>query len=175
MWLQNEIGSRLPKSLFQPPVKYIGIHLRFSDNVIDFEKDFSRLANITRDFNNFLSKANNIRKDTGISRIYLATDYAAIVDTLTKEEKDGFTFSFQPDAPRTNTKDHLWFNTSRKSSAAAIATDVEVLRRADYLIGSFHSNVYRLATELNTAYNAGKYPITMKRHLTVDLEWYEDP
>jgi hypothetical protein len=174
-WLRHQIESRLPQSLFQPLVPYIGMHIRFSDNVQDFEKDFSRLANITRDFHNFMMKANEIRKDTGITTIYLATDYAAIIDALSHEENNGFKFYFQPDAPRTYTKDHLWFKASRDSSAASVATDVEVLRRADYLIGSFQSNVYRLAVELNTAYHAGKYLLTMHRHRTVDIEWYEDP
>ena len=58
---------------------------------------------------------------------------------------------------------------------AAIATDLEVLRQADFLIGSHQSNVYRLATELNWAFHTSKYPRLMKRHHTVDIEWYEDP
>ena len=64
----------------------------------------------------------------------------------------------------------MWFGKSKASSAAAIATDLEVLRKANYLIGSFQTNVYRLATELNMAYHADKYPLYQHRHYPVDVE-----
>jgi hypothetical protein len=150
-WLRNQIESRLPQSLFQPLVPYIGMNIRFSDNVQDFEKDFSRLANITRDFNTFMMKADEIRKETGITMIYLATACTAIIDALSNEEKNGYTFYFQTDAPRMYIMDNLWFRASRESSAASVATHVKVLRRADYLLGNVQSNVYRLALEANSA------------------------
>ena len=56
--------------------------------------------------------------------------------------------------------------------------DIETLRRADFLVGSFQSNVYRLAAELNTAYHVDKYEWSvgaMNRIFPVDIEWYEDP
>ena len=59
--------------------------------------------------------------------------------------------------------------------AAAVATDIEAMRRADFLVGSFQSNVYRLGAELNMAWLVDKYPIHMDRHRTVDVEWFEDP
>jgi len=64
-----------------------------------------------------------------------------------------------------------WFVKSHQQNVGAIVADLEMLRRANYLVGSFQSNVYRLAAELNSAYHHGKE----KRIYAVDIEWYEDP
>lgn len=64
-----------------------------------------------------------------------------------------------------------------KHQAANVMADLEALRRADFLVGSFPSNVYRLAAELNAAYNDGtKYSPHAQRIFAVDdVEWYQDP
>ncbi|CAB9513368.1 expressed unknown protein [Seminavis robusta] len=56
-----------------------------------------------------------------------------------------------------------------------LLSDLELMRRADFLVGSFQSQMFRLATELNTAWFTGRYPPAMKRHWPVDVEWFENP
>ena len=52
---------------------------------------------------------------------------------------------------------------------------METLKRADYLVGSFQSNVFALAAELNTAYHNSRYPLNLERIIPVDIEWQENP
>jgi hypothetical protein len=171
--LKSEVEPRLPsEELFSN--KYIGMHIRFSDNRPAFEKDFGRNASATRTLANYLSIAQGIRDETGISNVYLATDNPRIVDQIPQYSKH-WKFWVQKDVIRSDSEASLWFRNDRSTTAAQVAADLEVLRRADYLIGSFQSNVYRLATELNTAYMVDRYPISRKRHRPVDVEWYEDP
>ena len=173
--LLAEMQARMPLTLNQE--KYIGVHVRFSDNIGSFRTDFGRDAVQTRNLNVFMDIAQTIRSTTGISTIYLATDSNRVLDTLKNHTvwfRD-WTFVVQANVPRTSGDEWFWFQNSRAYSAAAIATDLEVLRNADYLIGSFQSNVYRLAAELNTATHLDKYPLYQNRHYSVDVEWYEDP
>ena len=182
--LQSEMQLRLPKDLLlgaagaaTTTTPYIGMHIRFTDNVANLWKDFGRNANETRSLSHIMEIAQEIRAETGISTIYLATDSIKTLQALQDSSYNnaGWSFVVQQNVPRSAGTEWTWFKQSRGSSAAAIATDVEVLRRADYLIGSFQSNVYRLVAELNTAYHVGKYPLHRNRHRTVDVEWYEDP
>ena len=174
--LQSEMDKRLPRAkLLDAQTPFIGMHIRFTDNVANLWKDFGRDANATRSLTHFMDIAQEIRTKTGISTIYLATDSIKTMQQLQDSKYPEWTFVVQDDVPRSSGTEWTWFRNSRASSAAAIATDIEVLRRADYLIGSFQSNVYRLAAELNTAYNFDKYPFQMDRHRSVDVAWYEDP
>ena len=56
-----------------------------------------------------------------------------------------------------------------------IATNVDALHGADCLVGSFQSNVHRLATKLNAVYHVHTYPIHVQQHCAVDIEWCKDP
>lgn len=174
------MASRIPKELDDGTIPYIGFHIRFSDNIRDFRHDFGRDAAVTRDFTGFMAHAEYLRQtfNPNIPTIFLANDIADIVAESKKPEyADHWTFFQQHDVQRTkgNKFQSMWFAGGRSVAAPAIATDLEVLRRADYLVGSFQSNVYRLATQLNQAYNTGKYPWYLPRHRAVDVEWYEDP
>ena len=124
-----------------------------------------------------MSIAQEIRDETKISRIYVATDNQDILMQLAESHfnKDWEFHVQKAEVLRSNSSEYMWFRNQRSDMGASIATDVEVMRRADYLVGSFASNVYRLAAELNTAYMVDRYPITLPRHRTVDIEWYEDP
>ena len=175
-YLKTAIESRLPSDLKNGKIPYIGIHARFSDNIRDLARHFGRDAHITRNLNNFLRIADGIRRETGVSHIFLATDSIEVMKQLKEiDSKSDWTFWVQNDVQRAESNDFMWFKDFRESMTAMIATDIEGLRRADYLIGSFQSNVYRLAAELNTAYHTGRYSTHQLRHHTVDIEWYEDP
>ena len=176
--LAEEIKRRMPPTLGDVP--YIGFHIRYSDNIDDFIGGFGRDATKTRDFSRFMANAETYRAEhphLDLKTIYLATDSTKMLKASKdpKWRKRGWTFVSQKDVQRSTGTGRIWFAAGRKFGAAGIATDVECLRRADFLIGSFQSNVYRLATELNMAWMTGKYPISMPRHRTVDVEYYEDP
>ena len=177
--LQREIDARFPRQLLDGR-PYIGFHIRFSDNIRDFRRSFGRDAAVTRDFTRFMAHADYIRSQHAphIRAIFLATDNQDILAESEKPEyASQWTFVRQENVQRTagDQLQFLWFAAGRSSAAPAIATDLEVLRRADFLVGSFQSNVYRLAAEANLAYHTGRYSWHMARHRTVDVEWYEDP
>eukprot|EP00966_Prymnesium_polylepis_P290453 6709521-Prymnesium_polylepis.1 len=71
----------------------------------------------------------------------------------------------------------MWFKENREGQAANVVADVEALRQADFLVGSFQSNVYRLAAELNHAHHGGRtYSPHAQRIFSVEsIEWYPDP
>jgi hypothetical protein len=125
--------------------------------------------------------ANSIqRQHPDITDVYVATDNEKIA-RMTKSDmyNSSWTFHLQKGVRRASSDSgFMWFAKHRAAGAGAIAADIETLRRADFLVGSFQSNVYRLAAELNTAYHVDKYEWSvgaMNRIFPVDIEWYEDP
>jgi hypothetical protein len=193
--LQAQITARMPSELVShgknkvdSETIWIGFHIQYTDNIKDLHRHFSRDAAATRGFYRFMELLAEIicswhfstsHTDKGHSYIiYLATDNTKVVEESRQRKwKDlGWKFITQEQVQRSHSQgERLWFSDGRGSAVGAIATDIEVLRRADFLVGSFQSNVYRLAAELNTAWHVGKYPLGMQRHYTVDVEWYEDP
>jgi len=175
--LNEVVNSRLPRSLLDLNEPYIAFHIRMTDNVEHLADHFGRNATVTRSFGRFMEIADRIRRDHHTLRhIYVATDndYAAAM-TL-KGDYPNWTFHIQDDVKRSDSASKfMWFQDHRAGSAGAIGADIETLRRADFLVGSFQSNVYRLAAELNTCYHTSRYLWDMKRIHTVDVEWYEDP
>jgi hypothetical protein len=191
--LQDEIDQRLPILLQVPPQPFIGMHIRYTDNIPDFAKGFARNATYTRQLSRYFNIAEQIRIQSNFPShqhhhqqqqqqqhhqptIFIATDHANVIEWATQLFQ-GWTVIGQADnnVQRSTSQQRVWFATGRSSAAGAIATDLEVLRRADYLIGSFQSNVFRLAAQLNTAFNVHKYSVHTMRHFTVDIDWYEDP
>ena len=71
----------------------------------------------------------------------------------------------------------LGFPNVGDAAQAFTEADVEALRQADYLVGSFQSNVYRLAAELNSAFHGGRTysPHTQRIFPVESVEWYADP
>ena len=178
--LQSEIDQRLPHDLLRSNEKFIAFHVRFSDNRQDLMKFWGRSAQQTRALERFMGIANQIREenpDLDLKTIYLATDSNEKVREARNRHSDSWNIVIQESVKRSRGKAHqyMWFKDQRGTSASAIATDVEVMRRADFLVGSYQSNVFRLSTELNLAHHAGKYLRSKKRFYTVDIEWYEDP
>jgi hypothetical protein len=155
---------------------YIGMHIRFTDNRNSLQHEFGRDAAVTRSFDNFMEHAKRIRHLYNVSTIYISTDCDQIVpQTNRRVYRNRWKFVFQDNVQRGSSRRHLWFQEGRASAAAGIATDLELLRRANFLIGSHQSNVYRLACQLNHAHFTEKYRYDMRRHFSVDVEWFEDP
>jgi hypothetical protein len=172
-WLQNEMEQRLHKAPINTP--YIGMHIRFTDNIPDLAKSFGRNATITRSLDRFVQVADRIRQQhPTIRTIYLATDHAQMVEWAQKQYTQ-WTWVSQLQVQRTTTNNRMWFAQGRSTAGAEMATDLHLLKQADYLIGSFQSNVFRLAAQLNTAHNVDRYSVRQRRHFTVDVEWFEDP
>ena len=161
---------------------YIGFHIRYTDNVASLWKDFGRNATVTRDFDRFMAHANSVRRqDRRLRHIFISTDSSEMIRASQASQwaAQGWSFLVQQDVPR-RTLDKsgmMWYRDLRSSEALHVAADIEGLRRADYLVGSFQSNVYRLATQLNAAYHRAKYPTSVERMYAIEpeIEWYEDP
>ena len=51
---------------------------------------------------------------------------------------------------------------------------LSALSHARFLIGSYASPYYRVATALNTAHYIGMFALSNRRHWGVDIEWFED-
>jgi hypothetical protein len=173
----KEINSRLPRTLLDLNKPYIGFHIRMTDNVGHLAGDFGRNATVTRSFGRFMEIANNIRKDhPTLKHVYVATDNEHAAAAALKGGYPNWKFHIQNDVKRSKSgSDVMWFKDFRAGTAGLIGADIETLRRADFLIGSFQSNVYRLAAELNTGYHTSRYLWDQKRIYAVDIEWYEDP
>ena len=180
-YLREALERRLPKELLESGHRYIAFHIRLTDNVHDLERDFGRDALVTRSFDRYMEIANHIQQQyPDIAHIYIATDNEKIAKLMDSGMYDAsWTFHLQQDVKRASSDSgFMWFANHRAAGVGAIAADIETLRRADYLVGSFQSNVYRLAAELNTAYHADKYEWSvgaMDRIFPMDVEWYEDP
>lgn len=177
-FLREQIKRRYPANIEKDV--FIGFHVRYTDNIQDFQKHFARNATLTRDFARFMEQAEAIRgrfPQKHIRRIYLATDNPQVIQhsQQLRWKKLGWQFISQTNVQRSSTQDRMWFREGRGSAAGAMAADIEVLRRADFLVGSFQSNVFRLACELNVAWHVANYPLEMQRHWAMDVEWYEDP
>jgi len=176
---KGEIESRLPHSLLALNEPFVAFHIRMTDNVHDLAHDFGRNATITRSFERFMAIANNIQSENpGLKHIYVATDNEDAAARALKGDGQypGWTFHIQSGVKRSSaTSEFMWFRNKRAGTSGAIGADVETLRRADFLVGSFQSNVFRLAAELNTGYHTSRYLWDKKRIYSVDIEWYEDP
>jgi hypothetical protein len=180
-WLQEEIRRRLI-DIYPVDRPFIGLHVRYTDNIPDLSKGFGRNATYTRQLSHFSGLATDIAKRhkalTGVELrdVYIATDHAQVL-SWARTLFVGWHVWGQDgsDVQRSTTQNRIWFARGRSSAAGAMAADLEVLRRSDYLIGSFQSNVYRLASQLNTAWHIDRYSVHALRHFTVDVEWFEDP
>jgi hypothetical protein len=181
-FLQQEMQQR--RLALDHDVLYIGMHIRLTDNIPDFAKSFGRNATWTRRLERFMEIAEHIRQETRpkqpeISTIYIATDHAEVLSWARRDfaKNHRWTFVGLPAAQvqRSTTQQRVWFSKGRSMAAGAMAADLDMLRKADYLIGSFQSNVFRLAAQLNTAWHVAKYSVHQQRHFTVDVEWFEDP
>eukprot|EP00934_Nitzschia_sp_Nitz4_P007476 Nitzschia sp. Nitz4//scaffold352_size16485//14344//15684//NITZ4_008860-RA/size16485-processed-gene-0.8-mRNA-1//1//CDS//3329548909//7466//frame0 len=178
-WLEAAIRPRLFYPTDRP---FVGIHVRYTDNIPDFAKAFGRNATQTRQLERYWQVAQERivahRKRNQlppIRDIYVATDHELVI-AWTQRLFVGWTVWSQTGfVQRATTQQRIWFAQGRSTAAAAMAADLEGLRRADYLIGSFQSNVYRLAAQLNTAYHVSNYSVHEDRHFAVDVEWFEDP
>ena len=161
---------------------YIGFHIRYTDNIGDLRRDFGRDASVTRSFDHYMRKAGEIRSklELAVRTIYLATDSELMLNRSLEPRwaSDGWRFIHNPLARRSSGTGWMWFREAgREGQAANVAADVEALRQADYLVGSFQSNVYRLAAELNSAFHSGRTysPHTQRIFPVESVEWYADP
>jgi hypothetical protein len=162
------LSNVLPLPMGTP---YIGMDLRISDEQHRLSYDhFGRYSEVVHSMDNFMIEAEQIRSETGISIIYLVT-----LDTFWRDwirrlymqiRYSGWTIYIQNHAP---------WKRHRAATATNVDTDFEILRRADYLVGSFQMDTFRLVTELNTVYHSDTYLWHVNRHRTVSIEWFENP
>ena len=126
---------------------------------------YGRNATVTQTMYRYMKIANVIRKEhePSLKTIYLitdGTDDVPLPDNL-EDKWPGWHF-IRP------------FSLTANDEKAMLAS-LECMRQATYLIGSFQSQMFRLAAELNAARYSALYPVTKRRHWTVDVEWFENP
>lgn len=176
---------------------FIAFHIRLTDNDRDFLSGFGRNGSVTRSFERYMAFADAIRSRhsrRALHHIFVATDsvLAYYEAKQSRWRNAGWVVHANPSVPRATTAaKRNWFRSSRSRELENVMVDVEALRRASFLVGSFQSNIYRLGAELNTAYhetNLTSMPEQAERQrgfaaqlnplqriFTVDVEWYEDP
>jgi hypothetical protein len=134
---------------------------------------FGRDSAVTQDFGRYMELANMIRERTGdssLNTIYFITDGVTGVvppEAFEKKYPDWqFVQIFAADETETATS----LGVEERTVAS-----LEVMRKADYLVGSFQSQTFRLAAELNAAWFAARYSPSLHRHWPLDVEWFENP
>jgi len=125
---------------------------------------YGRNATVTQSMNRYMAVANRIRKkhEPMLETIHLVFDGTDALDRIEEKWPDWTFIRHAPEQP---------FNEQDVSTLAALT----VLQEATYLVGSFQSQLFRLAAELNTAFHSNQYPAAKRRHWTVDVEWFESP
>jgi len=165
--------------------RYIGMHIRHTDNKDAISLVWG-LKNAYIPMDKFLKHAEAIRQQhPDVNTIFLATDSDFIVSQMEQMKpnllKRGWTIVLNEDAFRSNATQGSkldWFVQYRQSMGFDIVLDVDTLKRADFLIGSMISNVFRLGVELNHAHRiflGTDQDCTSQRYYSVDVPWYADP
>ena len=157
---------------------YIGLHIRLTDNVDTIRRDFMFEPKRMFALDNFLKIARQIRSvHSNVSTLFVATDSRDVEEEVTRRAPaEGWRLIIQPhsQAQRVTGHEWLWFKKPNAGQAVdGVIADVEFLRRADFLVGSMISNVFRLAAELNYA-SRTRAPKWRTIH-TLDLPWYQHP
>jgi hypothetical protein len=158
--------------------KVIGLHMRLTANVGTIRRDFK--FNATRRFavTEFLAMARRIRaRHPSATALFVATDSLEAVEAVSSATAaDGWRLLMQQGAKVERASGHEWLWFKRPTAGTAVdgvVADLECLRRADFLVGSMISNVYRLAAELNFASRPAR-----PAHQTIysmDVPWYQHP
>jgi len=138
--------------------KYIGFHIRLSDNEDNLMNNFGLSAVQAVQPHRYMRIARRIRaSDPACSVVFVTTDNAALARRFASREfareNEGWSFHVSHRGPKTNSSEWLWYKKDSRARHAgvAFAVDLEGLYRADYLVGSMTSNVFRLAVELHYA------------------------
>lgn len=129
---------------------------------------FGRNASVTQDFGRYMQVAETIREQyfPQVKTIYLITDCAEEIPIPQNLDRKWRGWDFV--LPFADTEKIM-------GQEMKILASIEIMRQAHFLVGSFQSQVFRLASELNAAWFAGKYPVNTPRHWPLDVEWFENP
>eukprot|EP01084_Bolivina_argentea_P037692 69699_1 len=181
--------------------KYIGFHIRKTDNVKTVARDFEINTDEIYNLSYYMRIANNIRKQyvfDDLKLIYVCTDNDDIIGDIEAIQNGSYhdmgavqnwEFIYNPQSNRAIpsagfvwylSKTQLFNNNSNINQAIwNILMDIELLSKADFLIGSSISNVFRLATELHFVTNWPKYDLLSINNnqtvFSVDIPWFQDP
>jgi hypothetical protein len=175
--IQRAIKQTLVAKQLVRAKKYVACHIRNSDNVKVIKRDFGIDAMKANSLSTCMAVARRIRdKDPELRTIFIATDNSEVIQDLPTDSPWKFIFQSGKHVTRTANIDSkfAWFR--HKGGKSAIITDIELMRKADYVVGSMISNVFRLVAELRDA--NPELPVDSlktQRVFSVDVEWYEDP
>jgi hypothetical protein len=155
--------------------RFIGCHIRLTDNINTVETRFKLNPKIANSFERCLHVVDSIRaKDKSIRKIFIASDSSIVIRKIQQRHRvyKGCKIYWQSSVPRAG---HFakWDWYPRKSSG--VITDIELLSRATYLVGSMTSNVFRLAAELRQARAERENDGAQQRIFSVDFPWTQYP
>ena len=168
--------------------KYIGFHIRLSDNEDNLMNAFGLSAVQAFQPQRYMRIARSIRaSDPACTVVFVTTDNAAVARRFASRdfarENEGWSFHVSHRGPKTNSSEWLWYKKDSRARHAGVpfAVDVEGLYRADYLVGSMSSNVFRLAVELHYASGRATRPgpnqgsTRRQRVFPIDgIPWHQD-
>eukprot|EP01084_Bolivina_argentea_P312318 540708_1 len=171
------------KSLKRNNEKYIAFHIRKSDNVKMSRKDFNVDGNkiYTMEYYMKIVEENIDINDSILTTIFVCTDNNEIIDNIDNKYRNNskFKFIYNKNSKKNATSEWIWFlNDIEENDLWNIIIDTELMRLADYLIGSATSNVYRLGMELNYATNWVQNQlqnIDKQTIFSVDVPWHQHP
>jgi len=128
------------------------------------------------DFPLYMEKAEEMRRKYGVSRIYLATDDSEVIAATKTYAKDGWKFITQTmdrDIYANQTtfmEDHLRANEYKDETVIRMTwdylADVALMASCDMMIGTFSSNIERLAFELMVVHKGYIPP-----YISLDVPW----
>jgi hypothetical protein len=143
---------------------------------------YARNATKTHAWERLLTIANHLRNATTAST---TTTSAEGDDSATSSSSSSWNLYVATTVPPTTTSDVLQgvaarfeedgWNVLVRSQEDGAMKLLSILLRADFLVGSFASPWFRVATALNAAHHVAvkKYSVSNRRHWGVDIEWLE--
>jgi len=145
------ISRQQQKMNFDPrSAPYIAMHVRRGDACYDKDRGGKRRC---IPFDQYMDAAKNMKDKYGVNRIYLATDGQDVIDSLLPY-KNNFTFFYSSiNRTRYNSSDLIENRNNEgllnnKQEVFDALTDIYFMSNASYFIGTFSSNLGRLAFEL---------------------------
>lgn len=150
--------------------KYMAFHVRVTDNSGTLK--FHGLPAAIYSFKHFMELAEKVKREHNptLDTIYIAADHFNAT-VLTPYDKGTWTFVYNKDVSAawkdgTDKKKHEYY--LNNPHTMDVLTDIEIMKKAQFIFGSHTSNYFKLAAELNYFYHDDR----IKRFFEVDrIPW----
>jgi hypothetical protein len=154
---------------------YIAIHIRRGDKIIELPKgEYTALSVFYREIDRIFKSSNNTLTPKNSKILVLSDDYSIMKNITSAKKEWQFVTAYPEDSPfSTNTSFtqamfNGWPDKVRQAHGMAFVAQMELMRRANYVICTHSSNVCRLAAVLR-----GWQDVVIDNKLvSLDGEWY---